>query len=105
MPARIIGAAKQERLSPREALGGWAAASVLSAVAMSPGFVLDRAGLILLGVDGLHVLGFAFLSVGVGLYAAGMSSVSAVKLTVKLGGRPDAGSESTAAPDGTGPVG
>jgi len=86
VPARIIGASKR-RLPPREAVGSWAAAGALSAVAMTPGFVLDRVGLILLGVDGLHLLGLVVLSVGTALYAAGMSSVRAIKLTVKLGDR------------------
>ncbi|GAA4851299.1 hypothetical protein GCM10023221_33510 [Luteimicrobium xylanilyticum] len=86
VPARIIGATRR-RLPPREAVGSWAAAGALSAVAMTPGFVLDRVGLILLGVEGLHLLGLVMLSVGTALYAAGMSSVRAVKLTVKLGDR------------------
>ena len=51
---------------------------------MTPGFVLDRVGLILLGVPGLHVLGLVLLSIGTALYAAGMSSVKAVKLSMKL---------------------
>jgi hypothetical protein len=89
VPARIIGATRR-RLSPREAVGSWVAAGALSAVAMTPGFVLDRVGLILLGVEGFRVLGFVLLSVGTGLYAAGMTSVRAVKLTAKLGERPDA---------------
>jgi hypothetical protein len=84
VPARIVGARRQ-KLAPRQALGSWAAASALSAVAMTPGFVLDRVGLILMGVRGLHVIGFILLSVGTALYAAGMSSVRAVKLTMKLG--------------------
>ena len=51
---------------------------------MTPGFVLDRVGLILLGVPGLHVVGLVLLSIGTALYAAGMSSVKAVKLSMKL---------------------
>ena len=104
VPARIIGATKR-RLAPREALGSWAAAGALSAVAMTPGFVLDRVGLILLGVDGLHLLGLVVLSVGTGLYAAGMSSVRAIKLTVKLGDRADARTGDAATQDRTGPAG
>jgi hypothetical protein len=83
IPARILGARKQ-RLPPRQAIGSWAASSALSAVAMGPGFLLDRIGLLLLGMPGLHLLGLVLLSVGTALYAAGMSSVRAVKLTVKL---------------------
>jgi hypothetical protein len=84
VPARIVGATRR-KMPPRQAIGSWAAASALSAVAMTPGFVLDRIGLILLGVPGLRVVGFVLLSVGTALYAAGMSSVRAVKLTMKLG--------------------
>jgi hypothetical protein len=46
--------------------------------------VLDRVGLIMLGIPGLHIIGFVFLSIGTALYAAGMSSVRAVKLSMKL---------------------
>jgi hypothetical protein len=84
VPARIVGA-RRAKLPPREALGSWAAASALSAVAMTPGFVLDRIGLVMLGTHGLHLIGLVVLSVGTALYAAGMSSVRAVKLTMKLG--------------------
>ena len=83
IPARIIGA-KRERLPPKQAVARAAAGGALSAVAMTPGFVLDRVGLILLGVPGLNILGFLFLSAGTALYAAGMSSVRAVKLSMKL---------------------
>jgi hypothetical protein len=88
VPARIIGARRQ-KLPPRQAVGRMAAGSALSAVAMSPGFLLDRIGLILLGVSGLHLLGLFLLSIGTALYAAGMSSVRAVKLTMKLGTAPE----------------
>ncbi len=83
VPARIIGV-KRAKLPPKEALGRAAAGGTLSAVAMAPGFLLGRLGLILLGLHHFHVLGFVFLSIGTALYAAGMSSVKAVKLTMKL---------------------
>jgi hypothetical protein len=83
VPARIIGLRRQ-RQPPRQAVGSWLAGGALSAVAMGPGFLLDRIGLILLGVSGLQVLGFVLLSIGTALYAAGMSSVRAVKLSMKL---------------------
>ncbi len=38
----------------------------------------------MLGVPHLHALEFVLLSIGTGLYAAGMSSVKAVKLSMKL---------------------
>ena len=83
IPARIIGA-KRQKLPPRQAVGSWAAGSALSAVAMTPGFLLDRIGLILLAQPGWDILGFLMLATGTALYAAGMSSVRAVKLSMKL---------------------
>ncbi len=83
VPARIIGV-KRAKLPPKEALGRAAAGGTLSAVAMAPGFLLGRLGLILLGLHNFHILGFVCLSIGTALYAAGMSSVKAVKLSMKL---------------------
>jgi len=83
IPARIIGA-KRKKLPPRQAVGSWATGGALSAVAMTPGFLLDRLGLILLARPGWDILGLLMLSVGTALYAAGMSSVRAVKLSMKL---------------------
>ncbi len=83
VPARIIGV-RPKRVSVKQKVTGAAAGGALSAVAMAPGFVLDRLGLIFLGIGGLEVLGFILLSIGTALYAAGMSSVKAVKLSSKL---------------------
>ncbi len=83
VPARIIGR-KPRKLPPKQAIGRTATGWALSGIAMTPGFILDRIGLILLGVRGLHVLGLLLLSVGTALYAAGMSSVKAVKMTIKF---------------------
>jgi hypothetical protein len=83
VPARALGVPKRRR-SPTETMGAWVTGGALSAVAMSPGFILDRIGVVLLGIPGLHLLGLVVLSAGVALYAAGMSSVKAVKLSMKL---------------------
>jgi stage V sporulation protein SpoVS len=83
VPARILGV-KKNKLPPRQAIGSWTVGSALSAVAMTPGFVLDRLGLILLGIPQLRIPGFVLLSIGTALYAAGMSSVKAVKLCMKF---------------------
>lgn len=83
IPARIIGV-KPPKLTPRESVSRAAIGGTLSAVAMGPGFILDRIGLILLGLHHFHLLGFFLLSVGTALYAAGMASVKAVKLSMKL---------------------
>jgi hypothetical protein len=87
VPARILGVKKQ-RLRPKQAIGTWTLGGAMSAIAMTPGFLLDRIGLILLGVPGLHLLGFVLLSIGTALYAAGMTSVKAVKLSMKLDDAP-----------------
>jgi hypothetical protein len=83
VPARILGIGKR-RLRPREAIGRWMTSGALSAVAMTPGFVLDRVGLLLLGTPDLHLVGLFLLTLGAGLYAAGLSSVKAIKLTMRL---------------------
>jgi hypothetical protein len=83
VPARILGVIKQ-RMTPKQTIGRWAAGGALSAVAMTPGFVLDRVGIIMLGIPGFHLLGLVVLSIGTALYAAGLSSVKAIKLSMKL---------------------
>jgi hypothetical protein len=83
VPARIIGR-KPQKLPPKQAIGRTATGWALSGVAMAPGFILDRIGLIMIGVPRLRILGFVVLSVGTALYAAGMSSVKAVKMSIKL---------------------
>jgi hypothetical protein len=84
IPARILGA-RRTRLPLRQNVGGAAAGGALTALVMTPGLLLDRLGVILLGVPGLHVVGLILLSSGAALYAAGMASVRAVKLSMKLG--------------------
>jgi len=83
IPARILGVRRQKQ-PLKHKVGGWMAAGTLSALVMTPGFVLDRIGVILLGIPGWNILGFVLLSIGSALYAAGMSSVRAVKLAMKL---------------------
>lgn len=85
VPARILGV-RRKRLPLTESIGRAATGGALSAVAMGPAFVLDRVGLLLLGRPGLQVLGFLLLSAGAALYAAAMSSVRAVKLSMRLAG-------------------
>ena len=99
VPAYIIGRRKQ-KLPPRQYIGRTVTGWGVSAVGMLPGVLLDRLGLIMIGTPGLHVLGFVVLSAGVALYAAGMSTVKAVSLSIKLGdddGQPDS-SAPTGAP-------
>ena len=53
VPARIIGVKTSKKLPPREVLGGVVVSGAVSAVAMTPGFLLARVGLILLGAPAL----------------------------------------------------
>jgi hypothetical protein len=83
IPARILGVRKRKQ-PLKHKVGGLMASGTLSALVMTPGFVLDRLGVILLGIPGWNILGLVLLSIGSALYAAGMSSVKAVKLAMKL---------------------
>jgi hypothetical protein len=83
VPARILGV-KKHKEGAKAIVGRWTVGGALSAIAMTPGFLLDRVGIILLGIPGLHLVGLVLLSIGTALYAAGMSSVKAVELSMKL---------------------
>ncbi len=104
VPARIL-ARRQRKLPPREAIGRTLVGWVLSVVVMTPGFVLDRVGLLLMGVPGLRFIGFLVLSLGTALYAAGMSSVKAVKLSIRLATSDPEGPLESAADDSPSPGG
>ncbi len=62
----------------------WVTGWVLGAVAMGPGFVVARTGGLLLEVRGLEWLGYVFITVGAILYAAGLSCLKAITLSMKL---------------------
>ena len=55
-------------------------------MAQAPGFLLNRVGLLLLGVHLLVVPGIVVFAVGVALQTAAVSSVSAVKLSTQFVG-------------------
>ena len=65
-------------------MGYAAVGGALAAVAATPGFIFDRAGLLLLGVPSLRIVGFALLSIGVALQIAGTSGVKSVKLSARF---------------------
>ena len=68
----------------RQKIGGAAFGGLLSGIAMAPGYLLNRLGLLMLSIHGLKVFGIIVLSVGSALYAASVTSVKAVKLSTKL---------------------
>ena len=83
VPARILGVPRQHE-RPKQTIGRWVTGGALSMVAMAPGFVLARLGVAMFEVPGLHLVGLLLLTLGTVLYAAAMSSVKAVKLSMKL---------------------
>ena len=78
VPAQLIGDTYKPPL--REKLTGAAASSAMSAVLTSPGFLLNRIGLLLLGVSVLRIPAIIVFSIGVALQAAATSGAKAVKL-------------------------
>jgi hypothetical protein len=97
VPARILGISTRQPM--RQKVSGAALGGTLSAVAATPGFILDRVGLLIMGIPGFRVIGIAMLSVGVALQAAATSSVRAVKLSYRLVSGPDGVSFSDEVPD------
>jgi hypothetical protein len=84
VPARLITQQARDRESLRNRVSGAAIGGALSAVAIGPGFMLNRLGLLLIGLQPLRIVGVLVFSVGIGLQAAGMTTVKAVKLSTKL---------------------
>ena len=91
VPARLLGGTADRTMSMK--ISGTAVGGLLSVVAQTPGFLLNRIGLLLLGVQALFIPGIAIFAVGVALQTAAVSSVSAVKLSTEIVGKtaPDQG--------------
>ncbi len=68
---------------------------VLSGVAATPGFLLNRIGLLLLGVGALWWIGVAVLAISAVLHVTASSSVRVVKMSVRLHEGPAAGSSAS----------
>jgi hypothetical protein len=78
VPADLIGYHYKPPL--KEKITGAAAGGAMSAVLTSPGFLLNRIGLLLLGVSALRIPAIIVFSIGVALQAAATSGAKAVKL-------------------------
>jgi hypothetical protein len=91
LPAWVIGI-QRTHFGPVQTVQRWVTGWALSAVAMGPGFLVSHVGGLLLDVRGLEWLGYVLITVGSILYAAGLSSVKAVTLSMKLE-IPDSGSQ------------
>jgi hypothetical protein len=83
MPAWVIGIPRR-RFGPVETVQRWVTGWALAAVAMTPGFVVAHVGALLIDLPRGALVGYLLLTVGVALYAAGLTSVKAVTLSMKL---------------------
>lgn len=83
LPAWIIGIPRK-RFGPVQTVQRWVTGWVLGAVAMGPGFVVMRIGGLLLDTRGFEWLGYVMITGGAVLYAAGLSCLKAVTLSMKL---------------------
>ena len=57
---------------------------VLGGVASTPGFLLNRIGLLLMGTGSLFIVGVAIVSIGAVLHVTASSSVRVVKMSLRL---------------------
>jgi len=91
IPAWLLGVHASGPRRERTIQG--ATTGALSAVAATPGFLLNRIGLLLLGVGSLWIVGGVVLAIGAVLHVTASSSVRVVKMSLKL--RPAGGDEAT----------
>ena len=82
VPAWLLGTRPKE--APREKLSRTVTTGALSGVAVAPGFLLNRLGLLLLGISEVWILGVILVSIGAVLHVAASSSVRVVKMSVRL---------------------
>lgn len=83
IPARIIGV--QQKLPLKQKATSIAVGGAISAAVVSPGFLLNRLGLLMIGVRVLLIPGIIVFSIGVALQTAGTTTAKAVKLGSHLG--------------------
>jgi hypothetical protein len=98
VPCWLLGVRKTG--SRRERTTQTVTTSVLSGVAATPGFLLNRIGWLLLGAGWIGIVGAALLAVGAVLHVTASSSMRVVKLSLRL--RPGAGAPASAPLDGAG---
>jgi hypothetical protein len=82
VPARLVGV-KSAR-SRRDKLAAAAIGGAIGALVCTPGYVLGRVGILMLGSSVLLVPGIIVLTVGLTLEAGTTSAVKAVKMSAKL---------------------
>ena len=82
VPARLVGVASSA--SRRDNLGATVVAGTLGAIVCTPGYLLGRLGILLLGSHRLFVLGSALFIVGFTVQAGATGAVKAIKMSAKL---------------------
>jgi hypothetical protein len=82
VPARLAGIAPSA--SRRDNLGATVVAGTLGAIVCTPGYLLGRLGILLLGSHRLFVLGTALFVVGFTVQAGATGAVKAIKMSAKL---------------------
>ncbi len=100
IPCWLVGARKTG--SRRERTIRSLTTGVLSGVASTPGFLLNRIGWLLLGSGPLGIIGGALVAVGAVLHVTASSSVRVVKLSLRL--RSDDGPPASRRVDGVVPL-
>jgi|1186.fasta_scaffold114224_1 hypothetical protein len=88
VPARLIGRGRRQHLRPKQWIASHAVSGALGAVAVAPGYIVSRVGVMLLELSGWRLVGFALLTTGTALFAGGTSAARAVKLGAKLAESP-----------------
>ena len=92
VPARMIGI--KTKHSRRDELTASVVGGTIGAVVCTPGYLLGRAGLVMLGSHALLIPGIIVFAIGLALQAGTTSAVKAVQMSAKLvaGHQPPAGS-------------
>jgi hypothetical protein len=94
VPAWLVGA-PSKKASRHERVVQSLTTGVLSGVATTPGFLLNRISLLILGLPTVGVIGFVLLAVSAVLHVTASSSVRVVKMSLRLR---DPGAEPSASP-------
>jgi hypothetical protein len=85
VPAWLVGAPPRVA-SRREKAQQSVTTGVLSGVASTPGFLLNRIGLLMLGIPKVGFIGFIVLAISAVLHVTASSSVRVVKMSIRLKG-------------------
>jgi hypothetical protein len=83
VPAWLVGAPSRAA-SRREKAEQTLTTGVLSGVASTPGFLLNRVGLLMLGIPKVGFIGFIVLAISAVLHVTASSSVRVVKMSIRL---------------------